>query len=171
MKKDFFTFLVSRESPPLELGLAVKKDIHLSFRKTSILLRFFFFQILGALFSLTVCPQFGVGFVKGHGIAHYFLQFGDWACATFCGTLFLSSGVIVAMLGMKGEEIWWLWQRYWNRFFLLPAFLWAGFMLLGQASETLVYHSFWMAAGILALSTLLFLRSRVYAGFQMVPSP
>ena len=167
MKKDLFTFLVSSEAPSHELSLMVKKDIQLSFRKKELILKFIGYQILGAFFSLSFCPQFGLGMNPGHNIAHYFEQFGTWACASFCGSLFLSTGVIVAFLGMKGEELWWVWRRYKFQMAFLPACLWAGLMLASPDQESINFHFWWLAAAIVSASLLLSVRSRLYSSFQL----
>lgn len=166
MKKDLFTFLVSKEIPSDELNLIVKKDIQLSFRKKEIILKFISYQILGALFSLSFCPQFGLGMNTGHNISHYFMQFGMWACAAFCGSLFLSTGVIVAFLGMKGEELWWVWRRYKYQTVFLPAFLWAGLMLFSPSGENLSFNLWWIAAAMTSAGILHALRSKAYTLFQ-----
>jgi len=163
MKKDLFTFLISRETPSEELNLVVKKDIQLSFRKREILLKFIGFQVVGALFSLSFCPQFGIGMNPGHNISHYFMQFGMWACAAFCGSLFLSTGLIVAFMGMKGEELWWCWRRYKYQVVILPGILWAGLMVFSPEGANMNFHFWWLAAGIISVTLLLSLRSRVYA--------
>lgn len=167
MKKDFFTFLVSREAPSDELGLTVKKDIQLSFRKNEIILKFIGYQILGAVFSLSFCPQFGLGMNTGHNISHYFMQFGMWACAAFCGSLFLSTGVIVAFLGMKGEELWWAWRRYKYQFVFLPALLWAGLMMFSPNDESLSFNLWWIAAAMLTMGFFLTIRSKIYSAYQI----
>ena len=167
MKKDLFTFLVSNETPSDELSLIVKKDIQLSFRKKEIILKFIGFQILGAMFSLSFCPQFGLGMNPGHNISHYFMQFGMWACAAFCGSLFLSTGVIVAFLGMKGEELWWAWRRYKYQAVFLPAFLWAGLMLFSPSGENLSFNLWWIFAAMTSAGILLSLRSKAYTLFQV----
>jgi hypothetical protein len=167
MKKDLFTFLLSSEAPTEQLNLVVKKDIQLSFRKKEILLKFLGYQILGALFSLSFCPQFGIGMNTGHNISHYFMQFGMWACAAFCGSLFLSSAAIVAFVGMKGEELWWVWRRYKYQMIVLPAFLWAGLMLFSPGGESFSFHVWWIAAAMLTAGVLFTLRGRIYSGFQM----
>jgi hypothetical protein len=152
--KDYLEFLTSRETPPAFLKNVARKDISLSFRKTEILVKFLAFQILGALFSMTFCPQFGMGLVEGHGISHYFRLMGDWACAAFCGSLFLSSGMLLAFIGMKGEELWWVWRRFKLTMVLLPAVLWAILMLtnisLSLSGESFVYHVTWIVMAILA---------------------
>ncbi len=162
MKKDLLSFLISREAPADELGLVVKKDIQLSFRKNEIILKFIGYQILGALFSLSFCPQFGLGMNVGHNISHYFMRFGMWACAAFCGSLFLSTGVIVAFLGMKGEELWWAWRRYKYQAVMLPTLLWAGLMLFSPDKETLSFNLWWMTSAIVSAGVLLAIRSKIY---------
>lgn len=161
--KEFLKFIMEKEAPPAFVKESAKKDIQLSFHKNSIIMRFLAFQIIGALFSMSVCPQFGMGLVEGHGITHYFRIIGDWACAAFCGSLFLSSGLIVAFIGMKGEELWWVWRRYKYSLIMLPAVLWSGLMLtnvsLNLSSETPVYHLTWIAFGILFQMLLLQIRS------------
>lgn len=162
MKKDLLTFLVSREAPADELGLVVKKDIQLSFRKKEIILKFIGYQILGALFSLSFCPQFGLGMDIGHNISHYFMRFGMWACAAFCGSLFLSTGVIVAFMGMKGEELWWAWRRYKYQAIMLPTVFWAGLMLVSPDKGNLYFSLWWIAAAVVSAAVLFTLRSKIF---------
>lgn len=165
--KEFLTFIIGQEQAPAYVKEATKKDIQLSFRAKSIIMRFVAFQILGALFSMSVCPQFGLGLVQGHGITHMFRMIGDWACAAFCGSLFLSSGLIVAFIGMKGEELWWVWRRYKYSLIMLPAVLWSGLMLTNfsvrWSYESPSYHLTWIAFGILMQMLLLQIRSVTFA--------
>lgn len=166
MKKELLEFLTQKETPPQVMKLAVQKDILLSFRGTSIVMKFLFFQILGALFSLSVCPQFGLGLVEGHGITHIFRMMGDWVCAAFCGTFFLSVGMLVAYMGMKGEELWWIWRRYKYSLILLPAALWAGLMFtnvtLDLVSEAPSYHLVWLVTAVLAQTLFFQIRSGLF---------
>jgi len=167
MKKDLLAFLISSEAPQNELGPMVKRDIQISFRKKEIIMKFLGYQILGALFSLTFCPQFGLGLNTGHNISHFFMRFGMWACAAFCGALFLSSGILVAFLGMKGEELWWVWRRYKYQAVMLPTLLWAGLMLFSPTGETLSFHLWWMGAAIFTAGLMLSIRSVFYRSFQV----
>ncbi len=171
MRKDLFTFLVSSEAPAETLKAEVKKDIQLSFRKNQILLKFIGYQILGAVFSLSFCPQFGLGMNPGIDISHFFMRFGMWACASFCGSLFLSTGLIVAMLGMKGEELWWVWRRYKFPVIFMPATLWSVLMLtnttLSLPKEDLSFNLFWIFSATLSLGAILSLRGRIYSSFQI----
>lgn len=164
--KDYIDFLTKPKEASGELKFLVRQDIVLSFKKRQIISRFVFFQLLGGLFSLTVCPQFGLGLADGHGIAHYFRALGDGACAVFCAFVFLTSGALIAYLGMKGEELWWMWHRYKHVLFFFPAFLWGSFMLTNGAlnlpAESLSYHLSWLLAASLINIIWLKLRSGVF---------
>lgn len=164
--KDFIEFLSKPKDPGHELKLLTRKDIVLSFKKRQIISRFVFYQLLGGLFSLTVCPQFGLGLAEGHGISHYFRTLGDGACAVFCAFVFLSSGALISYLGMKGEELWWMWARYKQVLFFFPAFLWGCLMLTNGAlkleGESLTYHLSWLVTAALLNLLWLKLRSGIY---------
>lgn len=164
--KIFLEFILNRETPPAALKLAAHKDIALSFRARSIITKFLILNLIGALFSMSVCPQFGLGLVEGHGITHTFRMIGEWACAAFCGSLFLSAGLMVAFIGMKGEELWWIWRRYKISLIFLPSILWAALMLtnvsLQLPGESILYHSTWIVAAILAEIILFQIRSVTY---------
>lgn len=168
--KEFLSFLVEKETPPEAISLIARKDTLLSFRKNSIILKFLAFQLLGALFSMSVCPQFGLGLVEGHGITHVFRMIGDWACAAFCGSLFLSSGMLVAFIGMKGEELWWIWRRFKFPLVFMPAVLWGLLMLtnvsMNLPGESILYHLTWITMAIIAESVFFQLRSFSFMKLQ-----
>ncbi len=177
MKNDneFLEFITHNEVPSQELTQAVHKDITLSFNGSAIIAKFLLFQLLGAIFSMSVCPQFGLGLVEGHGITHFFRIIGDWACAAFCGSLFLSAGLMVAFIGMKGEELWWVWRRYKYTLVLLPAILWSllmlGNMSLNLAGESLSYHLVWIITAIMAQVIWMQMRSKIYILKEMEINP
>lgn len=165
--KEFLEFLTESEQVPGHLKEMARKDISLSFKAREIMLKFLSFQVLGAIISLAFCPQFGLSFfVEGHGITHHLRMIGDFACALFCGSLFLSTGSIIALLSMKGEELSWLWNR--KKFFLsfIPAIFWGVLMLFNVSlrleSENLVYHLSWIGAAVMAQVLWLKLRSLTF---------
>jgi hypothetical protein len=164
--KEYLSFISAQETPPPAVAEAARKEILLSFQSKSILWRFLAFQILGAAFSLSICPQFGIGLVEGHGITHVFRMIGDWACALFCGSLFLSSGMLIALIGMKGEELWWIWRRYHFTSIILPAFLWAGLMManiaLDLSGEKISYHLIWIISAVMAQALWFKFRSALF---------
>ncbi len=164
--KEILEFLVGQEAPPAILKAQTKADILLSFRARGIVSKFIFFELLGALFSLAICPQFGLGLVEGHGIAHTFRALGEVACAAFCASLFLSSGLVVAFIGMTGEELWWIWRRFKYSLILMPALLWGLLMLTNVAAglprETASFSLIWICAGVMMQVLWLELRSKTF---------
>lgn len=157
---DFYEFLTEGSKAPAELQNSTQKEIILSFQSASIIKRFLAFQLLGALISLSFCPQFGLSFfLEGHGFTHHLRMIGDWACAFFCGTLFLGSGALLALFFMKAEELWWLWKRRQLALITLPALSWGVLMLFNVSlklpQESVSYHFSWLAAGIVVQLILL----------------
>lgn len=164
--KDFLEFLKSETEVPSQLKSFVRKEIGFEFRKKSILLRFLALQVIGAIFSMSVCPQFGIGLVDGHGISHMFRMVSDVACAAFCGSLFLSSGLILAFIGMPGDELYWVWRKYKYSLVILPAALWGVLMMfnlsLSLPKEDHSFHVTWLATAILAQYLLMNLKSIIH---------
>lgn len=173
--KDFLEFLKADTEVPSQLKSFVRKEIGFEFRKKSILLRFLALQIIGALFSMSVCPQFGMGLVEGHGISHMFRMISDVACAAFCGSLFLSSGLVLAFIGMPGDELYWVWRKYKYSLVILPALLWGVLMLFNLSFslplEKQSYHVTWLATAILAQYLLMNLKSIIYRRKLSMVSP
>lgn len=164
--KEFLEFLKADTEIPTNLKSFVRKEIGFEFRKRSILMRFLALQIIGALFSMSVCPQFGLGLVEGHGISHFFRMISDSACAAFCGSLFLSSGLILAFIGMPGEELHWVWRKYKMPLIFLPAIFWSLLMFFNLSfslpKENYTYHVVWLSAAILAQYLLLKVKNSIH---------
>lgn len=167
-RNDFLEFLASHEAPPQALSDRTQKDMKLTFRKKSIILRFLSFQLIGALITLTFCPQFGLGFSEGHGIAHFFRMLGESACAIFCGSLFLLAGNVTAFLFMDSDEVFWIWKHNHYRLFLIPPFLWGILMLFNLSfnldSESTSFHLAWIFSAIVIQEFLLRIKARFYQG-------
>lgn len=166
--KEYLEFLTTSEKVPDHLLKMSQKDILLSFRSTSIMTKFIALQVLGGLISLIFCPQFGFSFyVDGHGITHELKMIGDWACALFCGSLFLSTGTLLALFSMKGEELWWIYKRKKNYLVLVPALAWGALMMLNLSfklpQENLSYHLTWLVAAIVFPACWLKLRGQAFS--------
>lgn len=171
--KDFLEFLTSTADVPAHLSQMTRQDVLLSFQGSTILKKFIAFQVLGALISLSFCPQFGLSFfVEGHGFTHHLRMIGDWACAVFCGTLFLSSGSILALFFMKIEEFWWVWNHKKFSLIVLPALFWGILMGLNVSfklpEETFSYHLSWLAAAVGAQILVFKARSLFFLRHQTV---
>jgi hypothetical protein len=163
--KDFLEFLTQGENPPINLKESSQTEILLSFRGHYILKKFLAYQVLGAVISLAFCPQFGLSFfVDGHGFTHQLRMIGDWACALFCGSLFLSAGTMIALLSMKGEELSWILKRKKLFLIFIPSVLWSCLMFLNLSlklpNENYTYHLSWIFSGIAI--QFLWLKARNY---------
>ena len=167
-QNDFLEFLTSHEAPPASLKALTHKDIVFSLDKKKIILKFLMYQLIGAMVTLSFCPQFGVGFAEGHGIAHFFRIMGDGACAAFCGSLFLCAGSLSAFLGMESDQIFWIWKHYKLELIFIPASMWAGLMLfnitLKLESESINYQTIWLVSAILIQQILFYSKTRFYSG-------
>lgn len=164
--KEFLEFLSGVYKPSDKLKACTQLDVSLSFKKNLILSKFLVFEALGAIISLSICPQFGLSMIKGHGLAHYFMAFGDFACAVFCASLFLTSGVLMTFLGMKGEELWWIWRRFKLLLVFLPAMGWGTLMLfnvsLNLDSESVLYNVSWILSAVFIQALWLEIRSKSF---------
>lgn len=104
---DYKTFMKSGAQTNEVVKARVKKSLlyQLNPPLSKLLPKFIFSLVLGGLATLSVCPQFGVGpLVAGHGIGHLFMQFGEVACAAFCGAFYLSISTFVALMVLKPYE-------------------------------------------------------------------
>lgn len=86
-------------------------EIELHPKKT--ILRFYLTLTLGALVTLLVCPQFGIGPIGGgHGISHWVMPYGAFACGAFCAALFVSFGTICGALTLTRAQWHWVWKHH-----------------------------------------------------------
>lgn len=169
-RKEFLEFLTSHETPPAGFKELILKDIQFSLNRYNILTKFALIQLLGAALTLIFCPQFGIGLSEGHGITHILRMYGDWACAAFCGSLFLLSGTLLSTLIMNSDEIFWIWKRYKFPLIVLPTMLWVVLMFLNVTwkleAETLQFNLIWIISAILAQEAFLFLKTSFYKGIM-----
>ena len=108
-RKEFEKFMTtSQAQPPRELSdkvtYLILQDLNPSFQQT--IPKFIAIQATAAVATLSICPQFGVGPLGGgNGIAHIFMSVGVWACALFCGLVFMGVGFLVSSLLMSSAEL------------------------------------------------------------------
>lgn len=167
-RKELLEFLTSNEAPPVDLKDLTQKDILFTMNKSSILLKFVSLQILGAALTLSFCPQFGAGLPEGHRITHTLRMYGDWACATFCGSLFLLAGSLLASIAMNSDQYYWIWKRYKLQLIILPTLFWSALMFFNLTwkldSETVSNHIIWLISAIFTQEAAVYLKSKMYQG-------
>ncbi len=118
------------------------------------LLRFYAAMLVGAVITLFVCPQFGVGPLGGgHGIAHWVMAYGAFACGAFCSAFFVGTGTLCAVLVLNRSQWSWVWRHHFG--LTVPPFAVAfialmGIKLLGGLSsihETPLFYLAWLITG------------------------
>jgi hypothetical protein len=63
-------------------------------------------HLLAGIGTLLYCPQFGLDpFGVGHGLAHFFMSYGDWACGLFCGAFFYGSGSLMSQILLSKRDL------------------------------------------------------------------
>lgn len=169
MDKDYLEFLTSAEDVPAQLRVPMKKEIQLGFHGQRIMLKFFSYQVLGGLFSLLLCPQFGIGFSTIH--INHTLQVslhGDTLCSITCSMFFFSCALMASTIGMKGEEWWWLYRRRMVALLVLPAVFWGVLMSLRLTMPSISLESqthpfyLWFAGAAMTQYLWVMGRSRIY---------
>lgn len=167
-KNDLVEFLTSNEAPPAYLKSLTLKDITFTMNKYPILIKFVSLQLLGAAITLSFCPQFGIGLPEGHGITHALRMYGDGVCATFCGSLFLLAGSLLASFSMDEDQYFWIWRRFKYSLIILPALFWSALMFFNFTfklnNEDFGYHVIWIISAILTQELSMFVKTRFYKG-------
>lgn len=146
-----------------EISFLIQMKRRISPTLKEVLPKFLGAQLVAALATLSICPQFGIGPIGGgHGIGHYFMRFGEAGCAAFCGMVFLTTGTIVAMLLLRSGER----RQIFNyQYRLISSFALVSFMALMMINRSFdlptlfdgtFANAMWVAGAI--LPTLLILK-------------
>lgn len=118
------------------------------------LLRFYAAMLVGAVITLLVCPQFGVGPLGGgHGIAHWAMAYGAFACGAFCSAFFVGTGTLCAVLVLKRSQWSWVWRHHFG--LTIPPLAVAFIALMGikmlagleSIHETPLFYLAWLVTG------------------------
>lgn len=84
-----------------EFTASVLKRTKKNLRRTKILAVFsmiFIHAVVGA-FLILICPQFGIRYFPGFdGLMYVFMKFGPHVCTLLCGSLYLSSTMLLGAL-------------------------------------------------------------------------
>lgn len=107
MKKEWKEFQVGSIAVPAKLDhqilSKVKTDLEPSHQQ--VLVKLGFLHMLASLATLSVCPQFGIRLAgEGMGAMQWFMSLGTWGCAAACGTLFISSSLLLASIVLSRAE-------------------------------------------------------------------
>lgn len=71
-----------------------------------VLSRLSLIHLFSAVFTLTICPQFGFGlFGVKMGLMHIFALFGETICYALCGAFFVGTTLVLASLLLESHEL------------------------------------------------------------------
>ncbi|MBY0518141.1 MAG: hypothetical protein K2P81_14630 [Bacteriovoracaceae bacterium] len=105
MKDDFSDFLSSEEKVPTSLYESTLKYIEICHNPKKVIFKFYLTNILGALITMMICPQYGFGPVGGElGVLHYIMDFGPFWCGVFCASVFMAGGNLSSMIFLNAFE-------------------------------------------------------------------
>lgn len=161
MKDDFSDFLSAEDKVPPVLYENTLKYIEISLNPEKTLYKYFVTNILGALFTIFFCPQYGFGPLGGElGVLYYIMDFGPAWCGAFCASVFIVGGHLSSMLCLNRNEVKWISdQRYMVSFPWVSTLFFLGmigkYYSPGDISHyTVSFHLAWFGTAIL-LSILL----------------
>lgn len=139
--------------PKLSEKILSYAQVELSPRAT--LIRFYLVMLIGAMITLIVCPQFGVGNAQdGHGlIPHGVMPHGDMYYGAFCSALFVGVGTFCSVMALSRAQWRWIWRHhFWvtippvaSAFFILMLIKVAGNYT--AIHETPSYYFGWLITG------------------------
>ena len=167
MKNEFLEFLSSESiSPPKEFSQNIMKKVSRDLNPSSISVFFkigIIHLIVGSI-TLIFCPQFGLGFLSGMGIMHFFMSLGSMGCSILCRSLFLGFSALTISLILRPEEIRVLRRNEFFQISLLGLLSLLIFIIFGEVivpGLTMAWLLGGILMGIFSLETGWFLRKRL----------
>lgn len=109
MSKDLKDFLENAEAVPNMLYAETLKLAQISLHPLPLVLKFFSFNLLGALATLVICPQYGFGpFVFNNVIMNVMMSYGPVVCGIFCASVFFLGGHALTYVFLTRPERNWI---------------------------------------------------------------
>lgn len=132
----------------------------IALRPMSLLLKFFTLNLIGALATLVICPQYGYGpLAFSSFFMNVIMSYGPVVCGIFCASIFFMGGHFLTYIFLKSSERKWIVRHGYAMTIPYISFL---FMLgMGLKSvapghlhhDVFSYHTSWVLTA-LALSML-----------------
>ena len=107
-RSEFKEFVNAEESaPPLALSREVMSRVRreLTPSPLAVFLKVALCASFAGAFSLSFCPQFGMGPAEHSNVHHLFMSLGPIGCSLACGAFFMVLGCALAMAVLRPEEI------------------------------------------------------------------
>lgn len=148
--REFKSFVDQKEViPPLSCTRAIFQKVHTDLKPSLkvTVSKLIALHAVAAVIVFIFCPQLGVSaMIGGHGLMHFFMQFGPVACAALCGAIFLSTSAVLSTILLTREELN-LANRY--RFLnvsFLAALTFVGLILAGGEADRMSYVAWILGA-------------------------
>jgi hypothetical protein len=108
MNNEFKEFLEGSDEVPTHVYSQTLKVATLSLNSSKMLLKFYLVNFIGAMLTVSICPQYGLGPFGGEfGLVKAIMNLGPVLCGVFCASIFFGSGNILAFLFLdKFEKNW-----------------------------------------------------------------
>ena len=154
---DFQEFINSNEArPPANLSSSIKENVHKWLHPSQVLVfsKLFAIHFAMSLVTLSLCPQFGIGFSNSSLIFSFFSSLGYVACMSLCGAFFVLFSLLIASLILKPEEVRAIRSHRFGQLISI-GMLSTGFLIFFGAELTLLTWGSWFlglfVSGILSL--------------------
>lgn len=109
MTDDLKDFLEGSEKVPGDVYNRTLSYLLVSLNPRKTLMKFYVTNLLGALLTISICPQYGYGPLGGEaGILSYIMDFGPVWCGIFCASVFMAGGNLFSLLFLKAFEREWI---------------------------------------------------------------
>ncbi len=109
MNHDFKDFIESNTKVPAGVYSDTLKYADLSLNRTTLLTKFYLTNLLGALLTLTICPQYGIGPLGSEtGFIQSIMNLGPVWCGLFCSVVFFTGGNLLAFICLSRIERKWI---------------------------------------------------------------
>lgn len=135
---------------PVSLDLKILGQVakDLAVRPFQLLAKYLFFHFISVTLTLTFCPQFGIGLLEGHGISHFFMQFGKEICMVMCGSVCIGSSALLSAIFLRRHELRWMRSKFYTPILATSLVTLGVFAAIGGE---IVFHQslFWLAGGLI----------------------
>lgn len=109
MNNDFKEFMEGHEKVPSSLYAETLTLTQISLNPKFLLLKFFMLNLLGALGTLLICPQYGFGpFAFSAEIMNVIMSYGPVICGIFCSSVFFLGGHVLSYAFLSSAERKWV---------------------------------------------------------------
>lgn len=175
MNHDFKDFIEGSETVPEKRFQETLSYIQVSMVSKGLLVKFYILNLTGALLTLFVCPQYGIGPFGGElGIVNNIMNMGPVWCGLFCGAAFFTGGNLLSFLFLKKAERSWLFNHKYGVIIPYIALVFVVGMFVKNLNlghfhhDTPTFHMSWLVGGF-AITIIYFVRDSLKSGQGTLP--